>query len=175
VPVVSITSVVYKAVDTANGDGATVNFTLAGEPTTGTLAVYLDGVLKTVTTHYTVSGQVVTFLAAPSSTSHVVFRYDVSLLVGDDYTERLHVGRLHGAWSSGLQYEVVYTAGLSASRTALQSAYPEIAQAVLLTVAYLYEHPIDMVDSQNDGLFTRSYKLPSTAAALLMRHKWDML
>jgi hypothetical protein len=174
-PVVSVSAVVYKLVDTDDGDGATLAFTLSGTPKTGTLVVVVDGVTKTETTHYTESGGVVTFTSAPTDGAHIEFRYDVALYVGDDYTERLHVGRLHGDWVANYRYSVTYTAGLAASRAALQTAYPEISQAVLLQAAYLYEHRIDLVDSEDDGLFRRTFRLPSSAMALLARHRWDII
>ena len=170
-PVVSITSVSYRVVSGETGDGETVAFTLAETPKTDSLAIYVDGALQTVTTHYTLSGAIVTFVSAPSDGAHIVFRYEVSLDVVNDYTEKLHIGRLQGSFEKDAEYIVVYTAGYAATRALAQSSYPDVIQAVLLSIAYLYEHYTDMVDSEDRGLGDISYKLPSDAIRLLNRYK----
>jgi hypothetical protein len=167
-PVASITSVSYRVVSGATGDGDTTIFTLAATPKTDSLSVYLDGVLKTVTTHYTLSGATVTFLSAPTDGALIVFRYEV---VVNDYAEKLHTGRLTGSFETDTEYIIVYTAGYAATRALAQVACPDAVQAVKLIVAYLYEHPIDMVDSENRGLGPVSYQLPSDALKLLNRYK----
>jgi len=170
-PVASITSVSYRVVDCETGDGSTLVFTLSGTPKSGSLAVYKDGVLQTETTDYALSGATVTFTSAPADATKLVFRYEISLDLADDYTERLHIGRLHGSWDKDYEYIVVYTAGYAATRALVQASYPDAVQAVLLAVAYLYEHPIDRVDSENRGIGPVSYNLPSTAKALLNQYK----
>ena len=170
-PVDSITSVSYRIVDGKTGDGETLIFVLSGTPKTDSLKVYKDGVLQTLTTHYTLSGATVTFTSAPADAAKLVFRYEAELFISNDYTERLHVGRLSGAWYENYEYLVTYTAGYAATRALVQASYPDIVQAVLLTVAYLYEHPIDRIDSENRGLGAVSYNLPSTAKSLLNQYK----
>ena len=52
------------------GDGVETHFLLGNNADLdhlGTPAIYLDGVLKTVTVDYTISGNVVTFGAAPAA------------------------------------------------------------------------------------------------------------
>jgi hypothetical protein len=173
-PVVSITSVSYRVIDGETGDGSTAIFVLSGTPKTDSLAVYVDGVLQTVTTHYALATATVTFVSAPADGAKLVFRYEVSLHVVDDYTERLHVGRLHGSWEQDDEYIVVYTAGYAATRALVQASYPDAIQAVLSAIAYLYEHPIDRIDSENrgmGGLGSITYNLPSDAKALLNQYK----
>ncbi len=170
-PVVSITSVAYRVLDADTGDGTTVAFTLSGTPKSGTLTVHVDGTLMTLTSEYTVSGAVVTFDSAPADDTAIVFRYQVSLAVGSDYSERLHIGRLRGSWSDDFEYIVVYTAGYETTRALVQSAHPAVIQAVLQAISFMYEHPIDQVDSENRGLGVVSYKLPSSAKRLLGQYK----
>lgn len=60
------------------GDGAETGFTVAYTPKSGgTLRVYVDGYVKTLTTDYTVSGSTVTFVAAPSDGAVINILYDV--------------------------------------------------------------------------------------------------
>lgn len=74
------------------GNGVTTDFATTFEFQTGTdLKVYLDEVLKTITTHYTVSGGAgstgtVTFLAAPGNGLDVVIYDDPPVTQGTDYT-----------------------------------------------------------------------------------------
>ena len=46
-------------------DGANVTYTLAHTPKTGSLQLFLNGVLQHATTDYTIAGATVTFLTAP--------------------------------------------------------------------------------------------------------------
>lgn len=78
--------------DEFTGNGVTTAFATTFEFQTGTdLKVYLDGVLKTITTHYTVSGGAgstgtVTFLVAPGNGLEVVIYDDPPVTQGTDYT-----------------------------------------------------------------------------------------
>lgn len=78
--------------DEFTGNGVTTAFATTFEFQTGTdLKVYLDGVLKTITTHYTVSGGAgstgtVTFLVAPANGLDVVIYDDPPVTQGTDYT-----------------------------------------------------------------------------------------
>jgi len=171
-PVVSVTSVAYRKLDTDTGDASTVAFTLGGTPKSGTLTVHVAGTLMTLTSEYTISGKVVTFASAPADDAAIVFRYQVSLAVGSDYTERLHIGRLYGSWDSDYEYIAVYTAGYETTRASVQSEHPVAIQAVLQTVAFMYEHPIDRVDedTENRGMGI-SFNMPPTAQRLLNLYK----
>jgi hypothetical protein len=70
------------------GNGATVAFTV---PYTffasSDLLVYLDGVLKTITTHYTVSGSTVTFLSAPANGVVVLIVRSIPFTQTTDYAD----------------------------------------------------------------------------------------
>ncbi|HET6890484.1 MAG TPA: hypothetical protein VFH31_05230 [Pyrinomonadaceae bacterium] len=78
--------------DEFTGNGVTTDFATTFEFQTGTdLKVYLDGVLKTITTHYTVSGGAgstgtVAFLVAPGNGLEVVIYDDPPVTQGTDYT-----------------------------------------------------------------------------------------
>jgi len=170
-PVASITSVSYRVVSVATGDGDTLAFTLAATPKADSLSVYVDGVLQTITTHYTLSSAVVTFVEAPSDGALIAFRYEVSLHVVNDYTEKLHTGRLTGSFETDTEYIVSYTVGYASTRALAQVACPDAVQAVLLIIAYLYEHYTDMIDSEDRGIGNVSYKLPSDAMKLLNHYK----
>jgi hypothetical protein len=67
----------------ASGDGYSVDFELANAPAvTGSIKVWLNGVLQTLTTQYTVSESMglVTFVAAPGAGLAVVITYQHSIL-----------------------------------------------------------------------------------------------
>jgi hypothetical protein len=60
------------------GDGVTVAFALDYTPKTAAkMIVTLDGVLKALTTHYTLSGKTLTFGVAPGSGVHIGIIYEV--------------------------------------------------------------------------------------------------
>lgn len=63
-----------NATDSFTGDGTKVAFTLTDTPSSVT-SVKVDGVEKTETTDYTVSGKVVTFTTAPASDKPIVITY----------------------------------------------------------------------------------------------------
>ncbi len=56
-------------------NGSNVTFTLAHTPTTGSEYVWMDGVLQTVTTDYTISGGTITFITAPLTGAVIVVSY----------------------------------------------------------------------------------------------------
>lgn len=80
-------------VKTYTGNGSSVNFaTVFQFIDEGDIKVYLDGVLKTITTHYTVSGGdgstgTVTFLSAPAADVAVVLQRFVEYVQETDYTD----------------------------------------------------------------------------------------
>ncbi len=161
-PVVTITSVrrhYYEQVGT--GDGIIVEFTLDNTPITGSVILYVDGVLQVITTDYTIAGAIITFVAAPADGTIITANYNIAVVA--DYTERLHIGRLYREllWTQDYIYEVVYTAGYGVGRAATQALVPDAVAAVLLMVAYLYENRIDMVHSESiTGVGTTTYELP---------------
>lgn len=95
-----------------------------------------------------------------------------------DYSERLSIGRLYHptAWTLNAEIIVVYTAGYGADREATQALVPQVVDAVLLTIAFLWENRVDRVDKDSiSGLSSTSYKLPSQAEELLNPYRVGIL
>ena len=172
-PVASITSVVQAVSQPlSDGDGSTTAFTLSLEPTSGSVKIYIDAVIQTITTDYTVSGSVVTFNSAPSSGAKITVTYTHTILAISEYEAQLSKGKIIGAWHRGFIYTVVYTAGEAATRTATQALVPDAVAAVMLILADLFENRGDTIDSVNiTGIGSTSYKLPCRAARILFRLK----
>lgn len=174
-PIVSITSVRrhhYERIGT--GDGSTVAFTLDNTPITGTVNIYVNGVLRTIAVDYTVSEATVTFVVAPGDGARITANYKTET----DFTERLNIGRLYRelTWVQDYIYEVIYTAGYGADRSDTQALIPDAVAAVLLILAFLYENRTDKVDNINiSGIGSTSYKLPSQAEELLNPLRVSML
>ncbi len=171
-PVVSITSVSYEHIDAFAGDGATVAFTLADTPMAGSYSVYLAGVLKTETTHYSISGTTLTMVTAPGDGVQLTVRYNIALDLIDDYTEQLSAGRLiAGAWASGIEYEVIYTAGYAATRAATVALVPKAQSAVLVAIANWYENRLGLKSQNVSGVGSADYgevgELPPLSKKLL--------
>lgn len=60
------------------GNNSAVAFTLDYTPkSSAKVLVWLDGILKQITTHYTISGKTITFLSAPGSNVHIGVAYEV--------------------------------------------------------------------------------------------------
>ncbi len=167
-PVATITSVRrHHFEQVGTGDGSTVAFTLDNTPITGTVNLYVNGVLKTIAVDYTVTVATITFVVAPSDSARITADYNTAI---SDFTERLNIGRLHREllWIQDYIYEVVYTAGYGATRAATQALIPNAVIAVLIILAFLFENRTDKVDNINiSGIGSTSYKLPSQAETLL--------
>ncbi len=58
------------------GDGAETHFTLDHTPIEGSLKLYLNNVLLTETTHYTISGAALTFVVYPPNGQAITASYD---------------------------------------------------------------------------------------------------
>ena len=163
-PADSITSVVRAISEVVGtGDGSTVEFTLDETPTALSVKVYVDGVLQTLTTHYTISGATITFGSAPDDGAKVTAKYTHTILAINEYTEWLHIGRLYAedAWTANRIFTVVYTAGYGATRAATQALVPNAVAAVLMMVAYLYENRTDLVHGELvTGVGSVTYELP---------------
>lgn len=174
-PVVSITSVARNISEAmTDGDGSTVAWTLAETPTSLSVKVYVDGVLQTLTTDYTISGSVITFDEAPEDGAKVAVTYTHTIIKISEYSEQLSKGKITGAsaWASGTIYTIVYVAGYASTRDAAQALIPDAVTAVLLILADLYENRGDTIDSINiAGIGSTSYKLPSRAEKILFRLK----
>jgi len=172
-PVSSITSVVQEVSQAlADGDGSTVAFTLSLTPTSGSVALYVDAVLKILTTDYTVSGDVVTFVSAPADGAKITITYTHTILAISEYSLQLSKGKITGAWSSGYIYKIVYVAGEASTRSSTQALVPDAVMAVLLIISDLYEHRGDTVGSDNiSGIGSTAYNLPSRAERLLFKMK----
>ena len=172
-PVNSITSVVRDISESkSDGDGSTVAYTLSEAPTSGSVKVYVDGVLQTITTDYTISGSVVTFVSAPASGEKIAMTYTHTIIKISEYTEQLKKGKIIGAgkWSKGIIYTIVYIAGYASTRAATQALVPDAVAAVLLIMADLYNSRGDRVASEGTtGLDSTTYKLDSRAEKLLAR------
>jgi hypothetical protein len=79
-PYVMITTLGKFMLDAFTGDGSTADFTLSQATlhSGGQVVVAVNGVVKTVTTHYTVSGNVITFTGGniPAHESKVIVEYE---------------------------------------------------------------------------------------------------
>jgi len=174
-PVSSITSVVRDVSEAmTDGDGTTVAWTLTETPTSGSVKVYADGVLQTLTTDYTISGSVVTFVSAPAADVKIGTTYTHTIVKINEYQEQLQKDRIIGltAWAKNIVYTVVYVAGEAATRAATQALVPDAVMAVLLIISDLYEHRGDTVGSDTiSGIGSTAYNLPSRAERLLFRMK----
>lgn len=172
-PVVSITSVVREISEiVGTGDGATVEFILKETPTLLSVTVYVDGVLQTLTTHYTISGSTITFVAesTPTDGAKITAEYTHTILPISEYTEWLSIGRLktENLWTANRTFKVVYIAGYGADRAATQALVPDAVAAVLLILANLFENRTDQVKSESvAGLGSVTYDIPSQAKELL--------
>lgn len=168
-PVNSVTSVSYELTEAFKGDGSTKAFTLAETPVSGTFLVYVDGVLKTVTTHYTQTGKALTFTDAPSDRAKIIVKYSVALDLIDDYEEQLSIGRLRGSWLKDYTYQVVYSAGYGADRATVQPLIPDAVTAVLIAIANWHENRLGVSTQSISGVGSASYDqgLPEASKKLL--------
>jgi len=170
-PVALVTSVSYKKVVRKTGDGSTTAFALGNTPKSSSLTVYVDGVLQTVDEDYILSGSTVTFTSAPSDGAKIIFRYEVELDLADDYSERLHIGRLHGSWLENYEYVIVYTAGYAATRAATQALAPDAVTAILIAVATWYGNRMGVKSENVSGVGSVDYgepgELPPASKRLL--------
>ena len=169
-PIVSVSSVSYKSIARSTGDGETVGFSLGYTPKSGSLTVYVDGVLKSTPEDYTLSGQVVTFTSAPSDGAELVFRFEVSLNLSQSYFEQIHIGRLIGTWLPGYEYVIAYTAGYAATRALAQVAVPDAVMAVLIAIANIWENRLGLSSANISGAGSASYAglgLPDASKELL--------
>jgi len=169
-PVISITSVAYKVVDTQTGDASTVAFTLSDTPMSGTLTVYKDGVLQATPANYTLTSAVVTFAAIPALSTKLVFKYNIELFLGVDYDDKATMGRITGHnFSSAYEYVVVYMSGYYGSGATLaqvQALVPAAVQAVLTAVSVWWDnrqglHPMGL------GMSEMVQGLPAASKRLL--------
>ena len=167
-PIVSVTSVVKVLSEfVGEGDGTTVKFTLEEIPAS-TISLYVDAVLQTLTTNYTMSDETITFGAAPADGAEITAKYTHTIKAISEYTEVS--SSLVGSWD-GL-YTVVYTAGYEVTRAATQALVPDVAQAVLMIAANLFENRIDLVKSEGvAGMGSVAYDIPSQALALLKPYR----
>ena len=169
-PVISITSVAYKVVDTQTGDASTVVFTLSDTPMTGTLTVYKNGTLQTNVTHYALSGAVVTFVSIPADGDKLVFKYNIELFLGVDYDDKAAIGRLTGHdFSSEYEYVVVYMSGYYGSGATLaqvQALVPTAVQAVLTAVSTWWDNR-QGVHEMGLGMSEMIQGLPAASKRLL--------
>ena len=170
-PVESITSVargISEAIGT--GDGSTVEFELDETPTALSVKLYIDGVLQTITTHYTLDGATITFVAAPDDEAKITAKYTHTILAINEYTEWISIGRLkcEDLWTANRIFTVVYVAGYGADRAATQALVPDAVAAVLLILANLHENRVDHLKHETiTGLGTVVYDIPSKAKTLL--------
>lgn len=169
-PVTTITSVSSKRIEGKMGDGSTIIFLLVAMPTANSLSVYIDGTAQTEGTDYTLSCQKVTFTTAPDDGLKIIFRYSVNLELANDYTEKLHVGRLKGTWLKDYEYEIVYTAGYGADRDAAQIAVPEAVLAVLAAVAVWHENRLGFSTESISDVGSVKYSDPGDLPAIAKQY-----
>jgi hypothetical protein len=165
-PVVSVSSVSYRRVVVKTGDATTLAFALGYTPKSDTLTVYIDGVLKSTPADYSLSAQTVTFTAAPALDAEIVFRFEVKLTLGTNYTEKLHMARLVGSWVKDYEYVVTYTAGYGSTRVLAQAAVPEAVMAVLAAVAIWAENRLGVKSEGVTGVGSVEYSDPGHLPAL---------
>jgi hypothetical protein len=177
-PIISITSVNRKVLNSFLGDGVTLVFTLSDTPKASSYTVYVNGTLKTETTHYAISGTTLTFTAAglPADDADIVVKYSVSVK-HVDYEEQLSIGRLKGSWYNGYQYEVVYVTGYDTTAAAVRALLPDAAIAVLTTISAWYSNRSGLTAESVAGIGSVSYgaelELPDVAKAKLAGlRKW---
>ena len=177
-PVDSITSVVVSLSEAiGTGDGSDTTFSLSEVPTASSLTLYVDAVVQTVTTDYTISGADITFVSAPSADAKITAKYTHTILAINEYAERLPVGRLQNAgnWVNGLTYKIIYVAGYASTRAATQALVPDVVSAVLLILANLYENRTDQLKSESvAGLGSVAYALPSQAEMILSLYRTSL-
>lgn len=106
------------------GDGATVNFTLAYAPADQNQAsVFVNGVLQTVVTDYTISGTTLTFVSAPADGAAIVVSYSNMTLTRTSaglYQVTFHVAQPNTNYAvtvSTVQNDGQTTAAISAITT----------------------------------------------------------
>ena len=175
-PAVSITSIDrYHAERVGTGDGETVEFKLDYTPVTGSVVLYVDGVLQVLATDYTISGATITFLIAPTDEARITANYNTEV---SDFIEWLNIGRLkrETPWVLGYTYKVIYTAGYGVDRAATQLLIPDAMAAVLLILANLFENRTDLLKSESiTGIGSVTYDIPSQAQELLNPLRVDVL
>lgn len=175
-PVVSVSSVTrYHTERVGTGDGETMKFTLDNTPVVDSVKLYVDGVLQVKDTDYTISEATITFVVAPANGAKITANYSTEI---SDYTEWLNIGRLKREilWAQSYIYEIVYIAGYGVDRVATQALVPQVVNAVLLILAFLWENRVDRVDKDSiSGLSSTSYKLPSQAEELLNPYRVGVL
>jgi hypothetical protein len=66
---------VYSETPSGTVNGSNTDFTLAHTPSSGTLALYLNGARQKLTDDYTLVGAVITFLSAPLTNSLILADY----------------------------------------------------------------------------------------------------
>lgn len=167
-PIANVTSVRrYHYERAGTGDGETKAFTLDNTPITGTVVVYKNGVLQTVTTDYIISEVTITFLVAPGDEARITANYSTEI---GDFIERTNIGRLYreSLWTQDYIYNIAYTAGYAATRAATQALVPNAVSAVLLILANLFENRVDRLKNENiAGVGSVTYDIPSRAEELL--------
>jgi len=166
-PVTAVSSVSYEKVDTLEGDGETITFTIGGTPMSGSYTVYVAGTLMVETSEYTIAEDVITFESAPADEAQVVVRYNISLNLNTDYIEQLSTARLKGRWYNEYEYQIVYTAGYGATRALTQAAMPSAVTACMMTVSIWYENRLGITSETVTGVGSVDYgatgELPITA------------
>ena len=170
-PVNSVTSVSYKKQDAFTGNAVEDDFTLSYTPLSGSLTVYVDGVLKSASTHYSLTGKVVTFGGSyiPTAGQNIICQYYVQLENFQDYTEQLSVGRLSGGWLKGTEYQIVYSAGSGVDRATVAALLPDAVTAILIAVANWYENRTGVSSESISGIGSTNYDqgLPEASKKLL--------
>ena len=174
-PIVSVSSVSYKSIARSTGDGETVGFSLGYTPKSGSLTVYVDGVLKSTPEDYTLSDQVVAFTSAPSDGAELVFRFEVSLKLSQSYFEQIYIGRLIGTWLPGYEYVVRYVSGYGVDRDTTAALVPDIVLGCLICIARWYENRIDAKSQNIAGVGSVDYSAPDEVLSLWQPYKTELV
>lgn len=122
------------------GDGETVEFTLDNTPVSGSLKLYVDGVLQVEDTDFSLSETTITFNTAPASDAPITASYDAA--AGDDTFESYDDDLLESLINAATKRAEDYT-----GRAFVQRSITERHHGDGLEVLRLYKQPVVSITS----------------------------
>ncbi len=72
---VAATNHVFNDIPSGSINGTNKVFTLSNTPVTGTVRLYLNGVLQEPNQDYNIAGKIITFIKAPRTNSNILAHY----------------------------------------------------------------------------------------------------